>query len=263
MKKTVKKMATKKRKCFRAKVMVLALNEIKVDPDYQRNRKESSIKRMVNNFDPTLVNLPKVGLRPDGSFFCFDGQHTIEGLRRLGFTHCECMVYETQGGEEEAGIFILSNTERKSVNTCEKHIARLKHGFVEAREVDQALKKIGVGVRGQEGNFDFRIGVITPLYQAQSRGQLGNLIAVMSRLWRTPKAWKSEVMYGLTAFLSKYHDKIEQKNLIRMCDRLRKHSEEVVISDLKARIGQKGSKESLGSEYFLEQYNSGLRKGRL
>ena len=49
---------------------------------YQRNLDPDRANRIAENFDPRLLNDPKVSER-DGHFYVFDGQHTIEALRIL------------------------------------------------------------------------------------------------------------------------------------------------------------------------------------
>lgn len=49
---------------------------------YQRKLDHDRANRIAENFDPRLLNDPKVSER-DGHFYVFDGQHTIEALRIL------------------------------------------------------------------------------------------------------------------------------------------------------------------------------------
>ena len=54
--------------------------EINIDPLYQRNLDEKRVAKMVKQYNPNLVNPPKVSFR-DGKYWVFDGQHTIDAQK--------------------------------------------------------------------------------------------------------------------------------------------------------------------------------------
>lgn len=271
MKKIVKK--TSRAKCFRFQTKVCKLSDIEFDRDYQRKMKPGSVKSIVKDFRAELVNHPKLGERPDGSLFCWDGQHTVAGLVELGYTHCECDVYETKNAQQEADLFVLANTERKAVNSCEKHLARLRAGFTTARDIDNALKRLNIGIKGQadskgvvgaKSSYNFYISCVRPLYDAEKDGVLYDLVNTMGMLWETKQSWCSEFVYGLATFLNKHKEDIESKNLVRMCKSMRSQPFEVIHGDLKKVIGNKGAKEgTMVVAYFKGCYNKGLRIGKL
>lgn len=61
---------------FEKEWKMLKPSEINVDILYQRMIDTNRVARMVKQFNPNLVNPPKVSFR-DGKYWVFDGQHTI------------------------------------------------------------------------------------------------------------------------------------------------------------------------------------------
>lgn len=61
--------------------MRLPASWLVTDTTYQRSIDEKAVDRIVENFDPRLVNVVKVSHR-DGKFYVFDGAHTLNALDR-------------------------------------------------------------------------------------------------------------------------------------------------------------------------------------
>jgi hypothetical protein len=80
--------------------------DIKTDL-YQREIDPQKVNRIVANFDKRIANEPKLSYR-NGKFYVFDGQHTIEAMKKLNGNRdlfILCKVYEDLSAEEEAMLF--------------------------------------------------------------------------------------------------------------------------------------------------------------
>lgn len=89
-----------------------------IKPDYQRPLKESSVSRIVKNFDHNSVGILTVSTSPscDG-LKILDGQHRLEALRRMGYSEALCQVIEFDSEESERNAFVNKNTSSKVTQT--------------------------------------------------------------------------------------------------------------------------------------------------
>ena len=74
---------------------------------YQRILDSKKVERIAANFDERIANEPKVSYR-DGSYYVFDGQHTVAARKRLNGgkdLYVLCKVYEDMTEEDEALLF--------------------------------------------------------------------------------------------------------------------------------------------------------------
>lgn len=83
---------------FTFNTIVIPIDEIgtahynqKIDPE--------RVEKMIKNFDMRYTTLPKV-FWSDGKWECWDGQHLIPVLKRLGYTQIQCRITEAKSDEE-------------------------------------------------------------------------------------------------------------------------------------------------------------------
>jgi len=107
------------------KEMFLNPSILKVDRTYQRNVPDKEIKSIVKNWNPDLVNMPKVSQRADGSLYIIDGQHTVLAwIAHENGKPIRCKVFTGLSIDEEVELFLQQFGVKKEVSIGDKAKAR-------------------------------------------------------------------------------------------------------------------------------------------
>ncbi len=147
----------------KARVLVVALDKLSVDPSYQRDIKRKH-KDIVADFNETALGIPLVGQREDSSLWIVDGQQRITALKKLNWKEVKAEVFASNGPEHEAEIFKLINLNRTKLNAQEEFRALLTAGDPVAWEIKEAVEgcgfKLSLNMRG--GRNLSRMGLDAP-----------------------------------------------------------------------------------------------------
>jgi hypothetical protein len=112
---------------FRELVLPSSLIGVDNGPEgYQRPLAESKLKK-IYPYDIALGGTLAVNERPDGSLWCFDGQHRLQSARRSGLRHVPCRVFRVSR-QREARYFIEMNWSTLVVNARDKFRALIVAG---------------------------------------------------------------------------------------------------------------------------------------
>lgn len=114
------------------------LNELRVDPTYQRSTKAAAsvtlIRRIAQYWDWSLCQPLAVAKRADGGLYVVDGQHRLEAARLRGdVDDLPCVVTAYRDAGDEAAAFVALNQQRRPLNRIDLFKAAL------AAEDDQAV----------------------------------------------------------------------------------------------------------------------------
>ena len=89
---------------------LLASHILEIDPSYQRRIDMERVQKIVDNFNPLVVNPLKVSHR-GGKYYVVDGGHTLMALKKVNEGKktflVECRVYENLTYEEENAMFSI------------------------------------------------------------------------------------------------------------------------------------------------------------
>ena len=98
----------------------LFINELRVDPQSQRELRHGWAAQIAQDFDPDKF-LPLLVSKRDGKFYVIDGQHRVEAMRLMGWNdqQVQCWVYEGLTLAQEADLFLHHNN-RKAVTSFDK-----------------------------------------------------------------------------------------------------------------------------------------------
>ncbi len=105
-------------------IRALPIAEIGTDC-YQRDKYPERVDAISKSFDERLVDPPKVCWR-DGVWECWNGHHTLNVLRGLGYTHVDCIITEVETTQEAALLYTRHNNGgfRKSLTPTEDFSGR-------------------------------------------------------------------------------------------------------------------------------------------
>lgn len=131
-----------KRTVVKGALRVVRLDDLSVDPSYQRDVKAKHV-RIVADFNEEALGVPLVGERGDGTKWIVDGLQRITALRKLGRRDVRAEVFASRGAEHEAQVFKLVNMNRTKLNPFEEFRALLTAHDEQAWLIKEAVEREG------------------------------------------------------------------------------------------------------------------------
>ena len=189
-------------------------SEMIVTDDYQRPLSQIWVDKIAGNFAELKANLPKVSFR-DRKYYVFDGQHTIAARIKLNKgkpVDIRCEVYHGLSHEEEAGLFVSLNSDKKKTTLRDN----IKAAYIEQRpDVVEMVKVVeGAGFklafRGEnEKNFISAVGKVESIYKKHGREGLMWVLELIRDTWDGEKmSLKAEIIGGVGEVYRAYRDDI-------------------------------------------------------
>ena len=162
-------------------VLKLKLDELNVDPKFQRPLNEKFVQKMVDNYDEKMVGALVVNKRFDGTYSLIDGQHRKVMLQRKDRKQATCVVFEVDV-MEEGKLFVALQKERRPVSAIEQHNVLVNSKDELAVRIDRVTRNNGFTISGSSISAIQRIR-----YMAQERGwDLANYnkaLSTISQVW--------------------------------------------------------------------------------
>lgn len=222
-------------------IKTLPIKEIGTDY-YQRRVYPKRVEAIVRNFDERLVELPRVCWR-DGVWECWNGQHTINVLRELGYTHVDCIVTEVKTTQEAASLYTRRNNVRfsKSLTPTEDFYGRRVADDEVVHDIDAIIKRFGfIYGRTKAAKTICSIQTLENVYRKYGRQVLSDTLAVIAACYPDePSATNAAFMSGLAYFIKRSEGGIKLATLKR---RLAKTSADDIITEVSASRMFKGVK---------------------
>lgn len=146
---------------------LLPKNQIGIDYDCQREKINTGrVSRIANQFHWYMFGVLTVFRRPDGSYWCADGQHRLLAARKLDSVHeLPCLVFDANSRADEAKGFLAINGDRTSVNMVDKFHKLVTTGDETAILVQSMIAESGYRV-GRGGTSQHIVGCIGSIYRA-------------------------------------------------------------------------------------------------
>lgn len=117
---------------------------IQVDASYQRSADENKAVQLARQFSWPAFGVILVARRDDGALFAMDGQHRVLAARRRSeIAEIPCIVFDMADQKEEAGTFLLANTNRKVLPYLARFKAKLLVGDPASAMIDELLTSYG------------------------------------------------------------------------------------------------------------------------
>jgi hypothetical protein len=127
---------------------------LNVDHSYQRDTvSETRVLRIASNWSWKAFKVICVAVRPDGTYWVFDGQHRkLAADKREDIVELPCMVYPALPNEE-AQAFLDTNTTSTAVWSVDKFKAQVAVGDPIAMAVKAMVEAAGYRVTRSSGSF--------------------------------------------------------------------------------------------------------------
>lgn len=193
------------------------VGDLYVDERYQRPLDKAHVKRISKGFDDRLVGTLEVSQRNGtGSYAVFDGQHRLEAAKLAKIAALPCLVHKGLTPEEEAGLFVALQRQRKSINPLVRFRARLFMGEETAIAInDMALTcgfKIG-DTRGSTGT----ISAVAALERIYARGNLAATLTLVSEIWAgDDRSTDGPILDGMSVVEQGYGHRLTDKHLEKL-----------------------------------------------
>ena len=121
------------------------------DGGYQRDLDARKIKKNKKEFNEDRVNAILVNYR-DGEFWVVDGQHTLELLIEMGYTHGFIKLMLDRSLQYEHELFYKQDDGNSKVSTWDKFIARVGGGEPNAVIIKKVCDKYGISIESRKGS---------------------------------------------------------------------------------------------------------------
>lgn len=143
----------------------IKVDRLSIDAVYQRSTDNEASRRLIAsiaaNFDWRLCAPLVVSRRPDGTLSVIDGQHrTVAAKQRGDIPHMPCCVFNYQGPEEEARMFISANRARKPMNRLDDFHAALAAADEDALEINRLVIEAGLTITRNTASSAWKPGEI-------------------------------------------------------------------------------------------------------
>lgn len=202
----------------------LVVDDLQIDPRYQRDLSELQVRKITKNFDPDAFGVITISSRVPGGLFVVDGQHRIAALRQMGWgqQRVPCIVYRNLSLEDEAKVFYLPQTTRKYMTPGQRFRARLVANEPTAIELKRLVEFHGFSLNlTNGGSADAKeldaIAALEFIDRQYSIEHLGLVLKVMHEAWSDNEAkLQGNMIRGLAMFLYRFGKLYNRARLIRV-----------------------------------------------
>lgn len=180
---------------------------LKIHPDYQRLLDQGWVRKIQENFDRTLLEPVKISFR-EGTCWIVNGQHTIEAMIKMGYTHFDAMVWTDLTEQQEAKMFFRGNRDKKNLTGIymirAAAIAKDPHVIATISILENAGFKTAVSLKDpccyidrKHNEFDFHKSLVTCVEQFRRGERACESVQKnpFRRLIKGYEAWKVQGEY--------------------------------------------------------------------
>lgn len=177
---------------------------------YQRELKPSKVRKMTDYFVPDVMGFPLLSFR-NGKYFCMDGQHRIEALKRMGYKEVWCQITTDLLYEEECRRFNMLNTGRTQLNANQIFHCRVEEKELTAIELVKMFKKYkytyNKNTSVKDDNVIGAVSKFDKMLKKYGINMVGRVLKVLRGAWLGDKeSLTSSIITGLATFFNERPD---------------------------------------------------------
>jgi hypothetical protein len=186
-------------------ISLLPIDELNVG-GYQRGANQAQIDKIAASFDEAKLGMPIVSER-DGKYHLLDGAHRVAALRKVGYTHANCIVLSGLTYRDEAEYFRTQNQNSRPLTKYNLYKAGL-----EAREetcvmIDKICRDNGfeVGMSSRSFNHISAIFALQTICAVYGYDVLDTTLTLIRVTWEgIVSATRREFLVGVAEFVSRF-----------------------------------------------------------
>ena len=174
------------------------VDSINVDTGYQRTTDEKRVASASKAFSSGAIKAISLSQRTDGSLWCYDGQHTLEILRRLGAKVIPAVIVPGDQQKEAEWFVLMNGAGVRKATARDTQKAAVVAGMEGAIEVQELLNSYGLVIAkgGAAKGTTSAIGSIKS-WAKKDMDRLVRAMGMIDRLWRNEDhAWTQIVLRG-------------------------------------------------------------------
>lgn len=240
------------------------IEDFKVSPVAQRDRRPAWVAHLVANLDLEQLGLITVNVRhPSGDVFIIDGGHRIEALTKIGWgdQQVQCQAYDGLTEAEEAEVFLKLNS-TLTVNAFDKHRVAVTAGRDDARAIEQIVKAQGLRIsRNRTEDAVTCVGTLQRIYHRAGPTALARTLGIVRDAYGRP-GYEATVLGGIGLLVARYNGDLDIERLVTKLN-----TAAAGVSGLRGRaaVAQKqfgGTREACVAAAAVDIYNSPGGKGK-
>jgi hypothetical protein len=159
-------------------VMMVKLDDLLIDGQYQRITSESRVEKYAKKFNPVCCNVLIISKRSSGKMFVVDGNHRRAALQKLGYKHWHSYVLEGLSSAQEAEYYEMLNVDRKNASAAERFKARLHYKDPIATTIKSTVERCGFHVvlekvSHKDGRTIHAIGALDQIFRRSNQPIVG------------------------------------------------------------------------------------------
>ena len=187
-------------------IYIIALVHMEPESGYQRATNPAQVESIVRHFDEKKLGTLTVSHR-DGKYHVVDGCHRAKALRKLGYTHAPCVVFNGLTFEQEADYFRSQNQDRRLIKPIEFFKAGLVSGDEQCVRINRIVKSNGFRIGNGKKDF-YEIAAVQALFTITDEygyEVLDDTLCLIARTWGgIARASHSECLLGVAEFVNRY-----------------------------------------------------------
>lgn len=238
----------------------IEVGKLKIRPQYQRPLSEQRVRKMVANFDDSLLGTIEVSFA-EGHYWVVDGQHRLAVMRQKNIRTCRVLIHYDLTIEQEAHLFSKLNSQRMAALPRDLYKAELVEGAERSIAVRDTLAKYGLKVELNTGNNRNNVAAVGHLWELQADHVLDDALKLIINAWSDGEsipihgALEGRTLAALGRFIATYRTHKWFK-MDRLTTALMKHRPDELIREARSY----GSSWRFGSAItLLRWYNFNLQ----
>lgn len=245
-------------------------DRLSIDPEYQRDRVESTIRSVREAPDHDALGALYVSKRADGSMVLLDGQQRWTGIMEAGYgdQQIQCIVYVGLSVKEEAALFVKYNRDRTAPRPMVIHNAAVVSGDATAVALKQIVEARGLKLaEGKvQGNVQ-SVSTVRAVYENAGATCLKRALDTIVRAWgATPDALQADFIRSLGVIYSRYGRACDEN---RMARQLSKEVPGILLKLARVEHAERGGATQTDgrvagtlARLLLRLYNKGLTQAK-
>lgn len=202
------------------------LGSIIVDHRYQREEKPALVAAIAADPRWELFGVPVLFRRPNGMFYCADGQQRITGMRNTAKPpkQVPAVWFPVEGLADEAAVFVHINEFRKSLSALEKHKGKIVAKDPATLAIERVVSGAGlsIGVNPTNAKSIQAVGTLYSIYNDLGEEGLLRVVTTCRDAFEFDSgAFSAPILTGVAEVVADLNGAFDQGKVI---DSLRKTS---------------------------------------